>query len=43
MLAGVTFHNFLLIGAMASLFIIALKALAARLNIQGLKDLARNL
>jgi hypothetical protein len=43
MIAGVTVHNFLLIGALASLFIIAFKALAAKTNIGGLKAIAQNL
>jgi hypothetical protein len=43
MLAGLTIHNFLLIGLLASLFIIAFKALAPRTGIRGLQAIAQNL
>ena len=40
MLAGVTLHNFLVIGAMACVFIVLLKQLAARSNVRGLQSFA---
>lgn len=43
MLAGVTVHNFFLIGVLAVLFILVFKYAAARLNIGGLKAIAQNI
>lgn len=40
MLAGVTVHNFLVIGLMASVFIVLFKALAARTPVKGLQTFA---
>lgn len=40
MLAGVTLHNFLVIGLMASVFIVLFKALAARQPVAGVKSFA---
>ena len=40
MLAGVTLHNFLVIGLMACVFIVLFKTLAGKSNIQGLKSFA---
>lgn len=40
MFAGVTLHNFLLIGVMASLFIVALKAVAIKTGPDGLRRFA---
>jgi F0F1-type ATP synthase assembly protein I len=40
MLAGVTLHNFLVIGLMACVFIVLFKAVAARTPVQGLKSFA---
>ena len=40
MLAGVTLHNFLVIGLMASVFIVLFKGLAARTPVQGLQKFA---
>ena len=40
MLAGVTLHNFLVIGALACVFIVLFKYLAARQPIQGVKSFA---
>lgn len=43
MLAGVTLHNFLLIGFLATLFIIAFKWVAMRAPVpQGIRDIAKN-
>lgn len=39
-LAGVTLHNFLVIGLMAVVFIVIFKQLAARSNIAGLQAFA---
>lgn len=40
MLAGVTLHNFIVIGLLASVFIVLFKALAVRTPIQGLQKFA---
>lgn len=40
MLAGVTLHNFFVIGLMAAVFIVLFKAAAARTPIQGLQKFA---
>ena len=40
MLAGVTLHNFLVIGLMACVFIVLLKAAAKKTGIQGLQSFA---
>jgi hypothetical protein len=40
MLAGVTLHNFLVIGLMASVFIILFKYVAAKTPVQGLQKFA---
>jgi hypothetical protein len=40
MLAGVTLHNFIVIGLLASVFIVLLKQLAARSNVRGLQSFA---
>lgn len=40
MLAGVTLHNFLVIGLMASVFIVLFKALAVRTPVSGLRSFA---
>jgi hypothetical protein len=43
MIAGFTIHNFLLVGVLAVLFILAFKGVASRLNIGGLKAIAQNI
>lgn len=40
MLAGVTLHNFIVIGLMACVFIVLFKQLAAHAPVQGLKSFA---
>jgi hypothetical protein len=40
MLAGVTLHNFLVIGLMACVFIVLLKFVAGKSGINGLKSFA---
>jgi F0F1-type ATP synthase assembly protein I len=40
MLAGVTLHNFLVIGFMAAVFIVMFKAVAIRTPVQGLQKFA---
>ena len=40
MLAGVTIHNFLVVGLLASVFIVLFKFAAARTPVQGVKRFA---